>query len=34
MFVCKASSILKELKKYEPEILENCEDCLEKSIGS
>ena len=32
MFVCKASSILKELKKYEPEILENCEDCLEKSI--
>jgi len=31
MFVCKASSILKELKKYAPDILENCEECLEKS---
>ena len=31
MFVCKASSILKELSKYAPDILENCEECLKKS---
>ena len=32
MFVCKASSILKELSKFTPQIVENCKQCLSKSI--
>ena len=31
MFVFKASSILKELSKYSPEIIENCKKCLRES---
>ena len=31
MFVCKASSILRELSKFAPEIVENCQRCLDNS---
>ena len=31
MFVCKASSILQELSKFTPDIVENCQQCLKKS---
>ena len=31
IFVCKASSILRELTRFSPEIVENCERCLQKS---
>ena len=31
MFVCKASSILNELIKFTPDIVENCKQCLRKS---
>ena len=31
MFVFKATTILNEIKKFSPEILKNCEKCLEKS---
>ncbi len=31
MFVCKASSILKELSKFSPLIVENCRECLTAS---
>ena len=31
MFVFKASSIISEVKKFSPEILKNCERCLQKS---
>ena len=31
MFVFKASSILKEISKFTPEILENCKECLRES---
>ena len=32
MFVCKARSILKELSKFNPQIVDNCEKCLSKSV--
>ena len=31
IFVCKASSILSELSDFEPQMVENCKRCLEKS---
>ena len=31
MFVFKATAIIKEIKKFAPEVLKNCEECLEKS---
>ncbi len=32
IFLFKASSIISELRKYQPEIVETCEKCLEKKI--
>ena len=32
MFVCKASTILKELSKFAPLIVENCKKCLRESV--
>ena len=32
MFVCKASTMLKELSKFTPQVVENCEICLRKSV--
>ena len=31
MFVFKATAIINEIKKFAPEVLKNCEECLEKS---
>ena len=31
MFVCKASSILNELSKFSPDIVDNCKQCLSES---
>ena len=31
MFVCKASSILNELSKFSPDIVDNCKQCLRES---
>ena len=31
MFVFKATAIINEIKKFAPEVLKNCEKCLDKS---